>query len=49
VKIAPTSGTYTLVIDPDEAFTGTATVTLTDVPRDVSGQVRLAAAPSRLR
>ena len=39
VKIAPTSGTYTLVIDPDEAFTGAATVTLTDVPRDISGQV----------
>ena len=45
VRIAPTTGTYTLVIDPDEGFTGTATVTLTDVPRDVSGQLTPGGAP----
>jgi YD repeat-containing protein len=39
VNVAPSTGTYTLVIDPDEAFTGSATVTLGDVPRDVTGQV----------
>jgi YD repeat-containing protein len=39
VKTAPSTGTYTVVIDPDEAFTGSATITLGDVPRDVSGQV----------
>jgi hypothetical protein len=44
-KVAPVTGTYTLVIDPDEAFTGTATVTLGDVPRDVSGQVVPGGAP----
>jgi hypothetical protein len=45
VKNAPTTGTYTLIIDPDEAFTGTATVTLTDVPRDVSGRLTPDGAP----
>src|SRR5262249_18400155 len=37
VKVAPVTGTYTLVIDADDASTGSATVTLADVPRDVSG------------
>src|SRR4029434_128913 len=45
VKVAPATGTYTLVIDPDEAFTGTATVTVRDVPRDVSGEVAPDGAP----
>ena len=45
VTVAPVTGTYTVVIDPDEAFTGTATVTLADVPRDASGQVVAGGAP----
>ena len=45
VKNAPTTGTYTLIVDPDEGFIGTATVTLTDVPRDVSGQLTPDGAP----
>jgi IPT/TIG domain-containing protein len=45
VKVAPVTGTYTLVIDPVEASTGTATVTLADVPRDISGQVVPGGAP----
>ena len=45
VKVAPVTGTYTVVIDPDEAFTGTATMTLADVPRDASGQVVAGGAP----
>jgi len=44
-KVAPATGTYTLVIDPDEAFIGSATVALTDVPRDVSGQIVPGGAP----
>jgi hypothetical protein len=39
VKVAPMTGTYTLVIDPDDAYIGSATVTLADVPRDISGQI----------
>jgi len=45
VKVASVTGTYTVVIDPDEAFTGTATVTVADVPRDVSAQIVLGGAP----
>jgi YD repeat-containing protein len=43
--VAPVTGTYTLVIDPDDTYTGSATVTLTDVPRDVSGQIVTGGAP----
>jgi YD repeat-containing protein len=45
VMLAPVTGTYTLVVDPDETYTGTATITLTDVPRDVSGQIAAGGTP----
>jgi RHS repeat-associated protein len=35
----PTSGTYTILIDPESASTGSATLTLYDVPADVSGAI----------
>ncbi len=35
--VLPASGIYTLFIDPSGATTGTATVTLYDVPPDASG------------
>ena len=45
VQVAPHTGTYMLVIDPDDALTGSATVTVTDVPPDVSGEVAIGGAP----
>jgi hypothetical protein len=45
VKVAPVAGTYTLVVDPDDANTGTATITLADVPRDISGEIVAGGAP----
>ena len=48
MKVAPVTGTYTLVIDRYDAYTGSATVTLEDVPRDVSGQVAPGGAPFSL-
>src|SRR5207248_1538642 len=37
----PSSGTYTVVADPRQDTTGTTTVTLYDVPADVTGGVAL--------
>ena len=35
----PTTGTYQLLLDPTQAYTGGVTVTLYDVPADVTGAV----------
>jgi hypothetical protein len=37
---APVTGTYTLVFDPDDAYgvTGNGSVTVNDVPRDITGR-----------
>jgi hypothetical protein len=45
VNVAPITGTYTLVIDPDDSYTGSATVTLADVPPDISGRIVAGGAP----
>ncbi len=37
----PVTGTYTLYVNPDYTSTGTATVTLYDVPADLSGTITL--------
>ena len=37
----PATGTYTIVLDPDGASTGSATVTLYDVPADASGTLTI--------
>jgi uncharacterized protein YhfF len=38
-KSLPVSGTYTIVIDPTNAVVGSATLTLYDVPADVTGSI----------
>ena len=38
-KVLPVNGTYTLVVDPNDTATGTVTLTLVDVPPDVSGPI----------
>jgi FG-GAP-like repeat len=44
-KTLPSTGTYTVVVDPFAADTGTFTVTLYDVPADVSGSVTIGGNP----
>jgi YD repeat-containing protein len=41
----PSSGVYTIVVDPSGAETGTANLTLYDVPSDFSGTVTINGAP----
>ena len=38
-KTLPVTGTYTLLVDPNDTATGTVTLTLYDVPPDVSGAI----------
>ncbi|HEX6731229.1 MAG TPA: hypothetical protein VF074_14490, partial [Pyrinomonadaceae bacterium] len=38
-KVLPVTGTYTLLVDPHDTATGTLTLTLVDVPPDVSGPI----------
>ena len=38
-KVLPVTGTYTLQIDPNDTATGAVTLTLYDVPADVSGPI----------
>jgi hypothetical protein len=38
-KALPVNGTYTIVIDPTNAVVGSATLTLYDVPADVTGSI----------
>jgi hypothetical protein len=44
VKTLPVSGTYTIFLDPQSNSVGSATVTLYDVPPDVSGSVAVGGA-----
>jgi len=45
---APVTGTYTLVFDPDDAYgvTGNGSVTVNDVPRDITGEIVAGGAPT---
>src|SRR5207244_5601428 len=38
-KTLPLSGTYTIVVDPQSTYTGSMTLTLYDVPADVSSTI----------
>jgi len=38
-KVLPVTGTYTLQVDPNDTATGAVTLTLYDVPADVSGPI----------
>ena len=38
-KAVPTSGTYTILVDPNSTGTGSATLSLYDVPADLSGTI----------
>ncbi len=38
-RTLPVNGTYTLLVDPNDTATGTVTLTLFDVPPDVSGTI----------
>ena len=40
-KTLPTTGTYTILIDPSEANTGSMTLTMYDVPADVTGSLTI--------
>jgi hypothetical protein len=44
-RTLPTTGTYTILIDPQGGYTGSATLTLYSVPADVSGTLTPGAAP----
>jgi hypothetical protein len=44
-RALPSNGIYTLVIDPPYATTGSATITLYDVPPDLSGTIAPGGAP----
>ena len=41
----PTTGTYTIVVDPSDALTGTATLKLADVPADVARSIAAGGPP----
>ena len=41
VQTLPTTGIYAVLLDPSLAYTGSATVTLYDVPADVTGSVTI--------
>jgi Fibronectin type III domain len=41
----PTTGTYTIVVDPSDALTGTATLKLADVPPDITGPIAAGGPP----
>jgi uncharacterized protein YfaP (DUF2135 family) len=40
-KTLPATGTYTIIVDPNQTATGTVTLTLFDVPPDVTGTMTL--------
>jgi hypothetical protein len=44
LQTLPTTGTYTLKIDPSDALTGSRTLTLYDVPPDITGTVTIGGA-----
>jgi hypothetical protein len=45
VRTLPAAGTYALMVDPQSTATGSATVTLFDVPPDVAGTITPGGAP----
>jgi hypothetical protein len=45
VKTLPVAGTYTIVVDPTTTNTGSATLTLYDVPADFAGGISVGGAP----
>ena len=47
-RTLPTSGTYTLFLDPDKSATGGATVTVYDVPADPSPQLVIGGASTQV-
>ena len=44
-KLLPSSGTYSIVVDPTGANTGSVTLALYDVPADVSGELVVGGPP----
>ena len=44
-RALPVAGTYTITVDPQGAATGSATLTLYDVPPDVTGSFAIGGAP----
>ncbi len=44
-KSLPTAGVYTIVIDPDSTYTGSATINLYNVPPDVSQTIGIGGSP----
>jgi subtilisin family serine protease len=44
-RTLPVAGTYTILLDPQEAATGSATLALYDIPGDVSGTLTLGGPP----
>ena len=44
-KLLPASGTYSIVVDPTAANTGSVTLALYDVPADVSGELVVGGSP----
>ena len=45
VLTLPTTGTYTIKVDPVDVATGSVTLALSDVPADVSGSITVGGAP----
>src|SRR5205085_5207501 len=45
-KTLPTSGTYTIAVDPQTTYTGTVTLTLYDVPADISTSITPGGSPA---
>ena len=49
VKSLPTTGTYTILVDPQSFAIGSATLQLYDVPADASAPITAGERPSRSR
>jgi len=47
-RALPAGGTYTIVVDPQDAATGSATLTLYDVPADITGPLAVGGGPFSL-
>jgi subtilisin family serine protease len=47
-RTLPAAGTYTIVVDPQDSATGSATLTLYDVPADATGTLTAGGAPLTL-
>lgn len=44
-RVLPVAGTYTITVDPNGTATGSATLTLYDVPADAGGSIAIAGPP----